>query len=118
MRHHQIALSRVIESARDALISDHPRAHYADDVLSGHQRWSGADIKGKARRFGASYAEQRKRAARYLRAAGGMLCYVGPHHRLCACVIVGMDDYGNALIQSDIGAGIPAARGSAVVLIP
>lgn len=108
MKHRQSQLSRVIESARDALLRDHPRASYADDVLGGHRAWSGADLRGKARKFAGSYARQRMRAAQYLRDAGGAIGYVGRYGKACAVVCVGMDDFGSAIYQSQLGTGIAA----------
>lgn len=80
------------------------RSGYARDVLLGHQRWSGADLKGKAKRFGASYARQRGAATQALHRAGGVLVQrADAHGLLVAAVPAGQDDYGTALyvLQDD-----------------
>lgn len=44
-----------------ALDPDFPKGTYAYDVLHGYQWLSGSDLKGKARSYGAWYAEQRRK---------------------------------------------------------
>lgn len=50
------------------------RGQYARDVVSGRQRWSGSDLRGKARKYGYSYSVQRRKARAALFAAGGGSC--------------------------------------------
>ena len=52
-----------------------PRAQYQRDVLEGYQYWSGNDLGGKARIWGASYARARESAMSALIAAGGTTVY-------------------------------------------
>ena len=49
------------------------RGQYARDVVSGRQRWSGSDLKGKARKYSYSYYAQRRKARAALFAAGGVI---------------------------------------------
>jgi hypothetical protein len=56
------------------------RGQYAQDVVNGRQRWSGSDLKGKARKYGASYAIQRRKARAALFAVGG--CIIAIDHGL------------------------------------
>jgi hypothetical protein len=49
------------------------RGQYARDVVSGRQRWSGGDLRGKARKYGYSYSVQRRKARAALFAAGGVI---------------------------------------------
>ena len=49
------------------------RGQYARDVVTGAQRWSGSDLKGKARKYAYSYAVQRRKARAALFAAGGVI---------------------------------------------
>ena len=78
------------------------RAGYAGDVLRGAQRWSGADLRGKARKYGAHYARQRAIASRAWWAAGGRLLAI-EHGRIVSAVPVGMDDYGDAIYSTRAG---------------
>ena len=56
------------------------RGQYARDVVSGRQRWSGGDLRGKARKYGHSYYIQRRKARAALFAAGG--CIIAIDHGL------------------------------------
>lgn len=85
-------LQQTIRTAAESL-----RGHYARDVVRGIQRWSGADLKGKARRYGASYARQRALARMALHAAGGVIVALRGTGRLCTAVRIGCDDFGTAL---------------------
>lgn len=49
------------------------RGQYARDVVTGRQRWSGSDLRGKARKYGRSYYIQRRKARAALFAAGGCI---------------------------------------------
>ena len=89
-------LDTIITNAQDLL---NPRAYYARDVIAGKQRWSGADLKGKARRYGGHYAGQRVRAAWALGEAGGLI--ITTHNgRHVTAARIGMDDYGNQLFAT------------------
>lgn len=85
-----------------------PRAHYARDVLSGYQRWSGADIKGKARRFGAGYARQRSKAASALLKAGGCIVAERRTGRLRTAALLCVDDYGTEIYDVQGLGTVPA----------
>ena len=93
-------LENVIKTACDNL-----RGNYAQYVVKGWQRWSGADLKGKAKRYGASYSEQRDKAMKAVRAAGGDVIAVDHGKRVTAC-IVGQDDYGNAIYDTNEGLAV------------
>jgi hypothetical protein len=68
------------------------RGQYARDVVSGRQRWSGSDLKGKARKYGRSYYIQRRKARAALFAAGG--CIIAVDHGLnVSAVAIGDDIY-------------------------
>ena len=56
------------------------RGQYARDVVTGKQRWSGSDLKGKARKYGHTYYIQRRKARAALFAAGG--CIIAIDHGL------------------------------------
>lgn len=99
-------LSAVIDAASDKLA---PRAAYARDVLAGHQRWSGADLKGAAKRFGAGYAQQRAKAAAALHAAGGCVLTLRQRHGLrTTAVALCTDDFG-CRVYDTVEAGIVTA---------
>ena len=84
----------IIEAAISNL---NPRARYARDVIRGHQRWSGADLRGLAKtRFGASYAEQRDNALRALERAGGTVISIAPHGKRVTAIPVGDGYYETA----------------------
>lgn len=106
-------LNNIIARASEILAERNPRAQYAQDVLAGKQNWSGSDLRGKARYYSSSYARGRRLAARALFDAGGQLAYVGRNGRLVAAVRVGMDDYGNAVYQTELG---PAVAGKSIRL--
>lgn len=61
-------LNTIIAAAAASL-----RGQYARDVVSGRQRWSGSDLRGKARKYGYSYSVQRRKARAALFAAGGVI---------------------------------------------
>jgi hypothetical protein len=68
------------------------RGQYAKDVVNGRQRWSGSDLKGKARRYGHTYAVQRRKARAALFAAGG--CIIAIDHGLnVSAVAIDADSY-------------------------
>ena len=56
------------------------RGQYARDCVTGRQRWSGGDLRGKARKYGYSYSVQRRKARAALFAAGG--CIIAIDHGL------------------------------------
>jgi len=68
------------------------RGQYARDVVNGRQRWSGSDLRGKARKYGHSYYAQRRKARAALFAAGG--CIIAIDHGLnVSAVAIGDDIY-------------------------
>ena len=80
----------------------YPRAsEYACDVIMGLRAWSGADLQGKAKKYGRSYAVQRNRAAECFDICNGVR--VRANRRIVSAVYLCMDDYGNAVYQSTIG---------------
>jgi hypothetical protein len=72
------------------------RGAYARAVVAGQQRWSGADLRGKAKNYGSTYARQRHKAEKALEAAGGEVVVV-EHGRLVTGVALCVDDYGNQI---------------------
>lgn len=94
---------------RDACALLRTRQNYARDVIMGYQAWSGADLKGKARRYGGGYARQRDTARSAVNAAGGLVLPVGNAGRLCLCERIGMDDMGNALYATTQGPAVARA---------
>lgn len=104
-------MQQVIYAAAGLL---NPRAGYARDVLTGYQRWSGADLQGKAKRFGASYAQQRGKASDALRTAGGVIVPV-EHGCLVTGVYVCADDFGAAVYHTTVGVAVTARKWCRVV---
>ena len=80
-------LNTIIAAATASL-----RGQYARDVVSGRQRWSGSDLRGKARRYGYSYSVQRRKAAQALVAAGGVIIAID-HGLNVSAVQIGDDIY-------------------------
>ncbi len=68
------------------------RGQYAQDVVNGRQRWSGSDLRGKARKYGASYAIQRRKARAALFAAGGVIIAID-HGLNVSAVRIDADSY-------------------------
>ena len=92
------------ESAIDAacaLLSS--RQHYAKDVLRGYQRWSGADLRGKASNYGGSYARQRNSARTAWMHAGGLIVKAKQTGLLMSAVALCQDDFGNAVYMTHDG---------------
>ena len=80
-------LNTIIAAAAASL-----RGQYARDVVSGRQRWSGSDLRGKARKYGRSYYIQRRKARAALFAAGG--CIIAIDHGLnVSAVAIDADSY-------------------------
>lgn len=75
---------RMIQRAKAQLPA---RARYALRVLDGDQIWSGADLRGKAKLWGAAYALQRERAQRALQRAGGELVYDSDSNGKCIAAL-------------------------------
>jgi hypothetical protein len=96
-------LDTVIRAAQATL-----RGQYARDTVAGRQRWSGADLKGKAARYGASYYVQRRKARAALFAAGGCVLTVD-HGRDVTAVRVSVDDYGNEVFDTPRGLAVVAS---------
>ena len=104
-------MQQVIEAAGELL---NPRAGYARDVLRGWQRWSGANLQGKAKKYGGSYARQRGKAAEALRMAGGVLVPV-EHGFIVTGVYVGADCFGAAVYHTTVGVAVTARKWCRVV---
>ena len=68
------------------------RGQYARDVVTGRQRWSGGDLKGKARKYSYSYYVQRRKARAALFAAGGVIIAID-HGLNVSAVAIGDDIY-------------------------
>jgi len=68
------------------------RGQYARDVVTGRQRWSGSDLKGKAKRYGHTYAVQRAKARAALAAAGGCIIAID-HGLIVSAVRIDADSY-------------------------
>lgn len=98
-------LEQVVSAAAAAL-----RGEYAKNVVAGVQRWSGADLKGKAARFGGQYARQRAKAAAALRAAGGEIVAARRGGRLSTAVAVAVDDFGVAIYATTEFGIVPATE--------
>jgi hypothetical protein len=80
-------LNTIIAAAAASL-----RGQYARDVVSGRQRWSGSDLRGKARKYGRSYYIQRRKARAALFAAGGVIIAID-HGLNVSAVQIGDDIY-------------------------
>ena len=85
------------------------RGAYARDVVTGQQRWSGADLRGKAARYGSTYAKQRRKARKALKAAGGVVVAV-EHGRLRTAVEICVDDFGNQVYMTAVSLVRPLTR--------
>jgi hypothetical protein len=107
---HTLTLNNIITAAREILRAQHPRAGYAHDVLTGHQAWSGADLRGIARRYGAEYARQRRHAATALAAAGGIIIAT-ERGRLLTAAPQCIDDFGNQVFVTRRGLAMPNSTG-------
>lgn len=68
------------------------RGQYARDVVTGRQRWSGGDLRGKARKYGYSYSVQRRKARAALFAAGGVIIAID-HGLNVSAVAIDADSY-------------------------
>jgi hypothetical protein len=58
-----------------------PKGHYAYDVLYGHQSLSGADLVGRAARYGSWYAGIRARVIEVAKRYGVTVAYSYPNGR-------------------------------------
>jgi hypothetical protein len=83
-----------------AMLSD--RQRYAAEVLTGQRPWSGADLKGKAKKYGARYALQRRAAEYALRKAGGEVLAV-EHGRKVTAVLLREDQDGSRIYATSAG---------------
>jgi hypothetical protein len=97
-------LDAVIALAQAAL---GPRADYARRVIDGRQRWSGADLRGKARKYSLGYHLRRNDARIALFDAGGVIV-AGPRGLLSTAVVIGVDDYGVQLYATTEWGVVPA----------
>lgn len=61
------------EAQTEAIASLSPRQRYAAEVIRGQRRWSGMDLKGKAKQYGSSYERQRNLAQAAFMRAGGLI---------------------------------------------
>ena len=68
------------------------RGQYARDVVTGRQRWSGGDLRGKARKYGYSYSVQRRKARAALFAADGVIIAID-HGLNVSAVRIDADTY-------------------------
>jgi hypothetical protein len=94
------------------------RAQYARAVIRGEQRWSGADLKGKAKKFGAAYARQRRVALRAWHDAGGVIVAV-EHGRNVSAIEAGTDAQGRTVyVTVDGVAVLDAGRQNARLVQP
>lgn len=98
----QATLQDTIDRACAALPT---RAQYAREVIRGTQRWSGADLKGKAKKFGAAYARQRSVAMRAWHNAGGVIVAV-EHGRNVSAIYAGTDPQGRAVYVTVDGVAV------------
>jgi hypothetical protein len=87
---------------KSALAMLRPQQRYAAEVLTGQRLWSGADLKGKAKKYGASYALQRRAAKDALRKAGGEVIEV-EHGRKVAAVLLRADADGGCVYATAAG---------------
>ena len=85
------------------------RGAYAQNVVTGQQRWSGADLRGKAKNYGSTYARQRHKAEKALEAAGGEVVVV-EHGRLVTGVALCVDDFGNQIYMTAVSLVRPLTR--------
>jgi hypothetical protein len=92
-----------------------PRQFYAADVIRGYQRWSGADLKGKAKRYGYGYFVQRNKAWRAFRESGGAIVAVN-RGLLVGAVLIGQDDYGNAIYDTTRGTSVQHTASTAKLI--
>ena len=104
-----MTITTILTTATEILRARGNRSHYARDVLRGWQNWSGSDLKGAAKKFGAGYAVERAAARSALFAAGGQLVPVD-HGRLVAARHVGQDDFGNQIVETVDGTAIMGKR--------
>jgi len=80
-------LSTIIAAAAASL-----RGQYARDCITGRQRWSGSDLRGKARKYGHTYYIQRAKARAALYRAGGVIIAIDHGLRVSA-VQIDADSY-------------------------
>jgi hypothetical protein len=73
------------------------RSDYAREVIQGARMWSGNDLRGKAKKWASGYYRQRCAALTAWKRVGGVQVYAGPTGELVGAVIVGTDEWGNAL---------------------
>lgn len=104
---------KIVDAATDAAVSRlTARQHngYAAAVLRGYQNWSGSDLAGAAKKYGAGYAKQRRDAMLALRGLGYIVST--EHGRLCTAVVRGQDDFGNAILCTRDGTVVLNPRSS------
>jgi hypothetical protein len=79
-----------------------PQQRYAAEVLTGQRQWSGADLKGKAKKYGAGYALQRAHAKDALQKAGGEVIEA-EHGRKVAAVLLREEQDGSRIYATAAG---------------
>jgi len=72
------------EVQTEAIASLSPRQRYAAEVIRGQRRWSGADLKGKAKQYSGSYERQRNLAQVAFMRAGGLILPINEGLRVSA----------------------------------
>jgi hypothetical protein len=102
------ALETMRKNACNILTMDGNRSEYARDVVRGTQSLSGSDLKGKAKKFSASYHDQRIKAywAVVNTGMGDAFNLKFQRNRRVFGAYCGQDDYGNALVDTDYGTKI------------
>ena len=83
--------ARTVAAALEGLRCGGSRSGYAERVIDGRARWSGADLRGAARHYGAHYAEMRQRSSAALTAAGGEVIPTEHGLLLTAVLIPGVE---------------------------
>ena len=80
----------MIDITKEALAIALPLARgcHQRELLAGRERWSGAGLRGKARKWSSSYARSRRGLAARLRAAGLSLREERRAHGLRVLVVV------------------------------
>lgn len=102
--------TEIVNRLADRAIAAMPlRCTYGIAVLQGAQNWSGSDLQGKARRYGASYMHARQVALTRLLSVGGMVLTV-ENNKMLTAVPVCVDDYGNEVYATRRGFAWPNTR--------
>lgn len=97
---------KTLAAAHRILADTGSRSDYAVDVLDQRQSWSGSDLTGKARIWGASYFRYRSRARRAWAEAGGDIIPVEKNRLVSAVRIT------DSLYETQHGYAIPNPNSS------